>query len=497
MKFKLLLTFFVLYCCFDLNAQNKFKEIVDKNVSLAESEAHLRFLASDELKGRDTGSPGLEIAAKYIAEQFRKYGLKPAPGTEDYFQVVKLTNTSPPKKGSLSYKDHSFTQGETMLVMNGSDVSLNAEVIYANYGTVADLEKLDVKGKILIVKAGNEDATNPRQFFGIGREKQALAKEKGAAALVELYSSSKMPWSLLLNYLNRPRLTIGDDQNDQDVLPYLWVNDPNNEQVKILTETTVGSANLDIAELDKKVVSAKNVIGVVEGTDNKLKEEYVLLSAHYDHIGVKKVKTASEDSIYNGARDNGIGTVALLSAAKALGKNPPKRSVIFAAWTAEEKGLLGSAWYADNPLIPLNKTVYNLNSDGGGYNDKTIISVVGLERTEAEDAIRKSAEAYGLGATGDPAPEQNLFDRSDNVNFARKGIPAPTFSTGFTGFDEEIIKYYHQVADQVDSIDFDYLLKFYRSYVLTTFQIADMKNAPFWRKGDKYEPAGKELYGRK
>ena len=218
-----------------------------------------------------------------------------------------------------------------------------------------------------------------------------------------------------------------------------------------------------------------------------------MYSAHYDHVGIG-LADEKGDSIYNGARDNAIGTVTVLSMAENLAKHPTKRSALFVLFTAEEKGLLGSKYYADNPLLPLKDVVYCFNSDGAGYNDTSKITIFGLNRTTATRQILNAAKAYNLEAIDDPASEQNLFDRSDNVSFAKKGIPAPTFSLGFTAFDDEIGKYYHRPADEPASVDYDYLYNFFRAYVYAGRLIADKAERPFWTEGDKYYEAGVELY---
>jgi Zn-dependent M28 family amino/carboxypeptidase len=186
--------------------------------------------------------------------------------------------------------------------------------------------------------------------------------------------------------------------------------------------------------------------------------------------------------------------VALLVAAKALSQQPPKRSVMVLALTGEEVGLLGSRYYAENPLVPLKQTIFDLNIDGAGYNDTTIVSVIGLERTGAKAEIEAGARAFGLNVFAEPAPEQGLFDRSDNVSFAAKGVPAPTFSPGFKAFDAEIAKYYHQAIDNPESLDFSYVHKFCQAYAHTARLIANRSTRPFWIAGDKYEAVGKELY---
>jgi Zn-dependent M28 family amino/carboxypeptidase len=216
-------------------------------------------------------------------------------------------------------------------------------------------------------------------------------------------------------------------------------------------------------------------------------------SAHYDHVGVGEANEKG-DSIYNGARDNAVGTVTALSAAENLAKYPTKRSALFVLFTAEEKGLLGSSWFVEHCPIDLKKIVYCFNSDNAGYNDTKIATIIGLGRTTADAYIKEACEGFGLKATDDPAPEQNLFDRSDNVSFAKKGIPAPTYSLGFTAFDAEISKYYHQASDQPDNLDYDYLYKFFGSYIYACRLIGNAAERPFWKKGDKYYEIGVSLY---
>ena len=181
--------------------------------------------------------------------------------------------------------------------------------------------------------------------------------------------------------------------------------------------------------------------------------------------------------------------------AKNLAKHPTKRSAIFILFTGEEKGLLGSRYYAENPVLPLKQMVYCFNSDNAGYNDTSVATIVGLERTTAGQHIKDAATAFGLKAIDDPAGEQGLFDRSDNVSFARKGIPAPTYSLGFTSFSGDVTKYYHQPGDEAHTLDYDYLLKFFSSYVLAGRKIGNDPITPVWVEGDKYEPVSKELYG--
>ncbi|MEM1124350.1 MAG: M28 family peptidase, partial [Bacteroidota bacterium] len=276
--------------------------------------------------------------------------------------------------------------------------------------------------------------------------------------------------------------------------PHIWLNAGNPDAIVKLTKGGKVAATFDVKGAKTEILKTHNVVGMVEGTDPVLKNEYIIYSAHYDHVGIGRADETG-DTIYNGARDNAVGSVTVLSAAENLAKYPTKRSAIFIFFTGEEKGLLGSAYYADNPAIPLDQVVYCFNSDNGGYNDTSRASIIGLERTGAEPLIRKACAAFGLDAKPDAAPEQNLFDRSDNVNFAKKGVPAPTFSLGYTAFDDEINKYYHQPGDEPATLDYVYLTKFFKSYVYSCRLIGNTDTSVFWRKGDKYYEAGERLYG--
>lgn len=469
-------------------------EKIQNTVQQHAVEAHLRFLASDELKGRDTGSPELEIAARYIAEEFRSYGLKPVKGAEDFFQPVNLVSEKPPSRAVFSYQEQDFNLGDDLLILSGDSMEIKAPVIYANYGLAEDLKGMDIKGKIVVAKAGTPAENSPQSYFFSSRDKLASIKAKGGLALIELYRSNQMPWTLLVKYLNTEQLSLDEEKEDHTEVPLVWLNDPQGEQLSIFQGKKVSTGTLSIAKKERKEIPAKNVVAMVEGTDPKLKDQYIILSAHYDHVGVGK--SGGQDSIYNGARDNAIGTAALLSAAEYFGQNPPKRSLLFLAVTAEEKGMLGSAWYTSNPLIPLDQMVFNLNTDGAGYNDTSKVTVIGLERTTAEEELVAASQAFELSAIKDPMPEQNLYDRSDNVSFAIKGIPAVDFAPGITAFDQEIMKNYHQASDEVESLNFSYLEKFVEAYTLAAQRIANMQERPFWREGDKYENEGKELYGK-
>lgn len=469
------------------------KPAIEANFNDRESISHFRFLASDELMGRDPIRPEIDAAARYIAEQFWKYGAQEIEEANGYYQNIPFRLSSPPSRGEVTLGENTFAQGEDLLVLDGPSLEGSYELVVVGYGLESDYTGKNVQGKIVVTNVGAPNRLSPSDLFAVGREKTAIAKEKGAIAIIEMYNVPTVPWTLVSNFLNRTQLTVERNPGAESI-PYIWLRDLSNNHINAIGKGEVKHAEFLIAGKVNRSITGKNVVAVIEGTDPVLKNEYVMLSAHYDHIGVGR-PNAEGDSIYNGARDNAVGTVALINTARYFAQHPPKRSILLCAWTAEEKGLLGSAYFADNPLVPLSQIIFNLNIDNAGYNDTSIVTVVGLGRTSADHLIAEGTAAFGLEAIADPSPEQGLYDRSDNVNFARKGIPAPTFSLGFTAFDEEISRHYHQPSDEVDNFDLDYALLYWKSYLLAAENIANWKERPRWNEGDKYEEVSKMLYG--
>ena len=471
----------------------------------AEWEKHLRFLASDELMGRRTGSPGIAAAADYIRELYKEYTLVSPPNADNYFQKVPLALRTPPSQGQLTIADQSFTHGENMMILSGEGKLINTRVIFAGHGEVNpengidDYKDLDVKGAVVIVLPGTSESIDPQVVFEQIPLKIKNAEERGAIGLFELYRL-QFPWGFFKNYFGKPSMQVkSPEASSSSALTYGWLKEENLEIFNTWRQNhTVLQISGSHSSSLVKDVNCNNVAGIVYGTDPLLRDEFIIVTGHYDHVGTGKDGGgffSEQDSIFNGARDNAMGTVALLAAAKAVSKKPLKRSVLFVALTGEELGLLGSSFYVSDPLIPLNRTIFNLNTDGGGYNDTALIGVIGYGRTGTDDLVDKAAEFVGLEVSPNPAPRQNLFDRSDNVSFAAKGIPAINISPGFKDFDAEINKYYHQVTDEADSIDFDYLLKYCQMIAHSLRLIGNSPNVPKWKVGDKYEEAGKILYG--
>lgn len=488
---KLLSCLFVLSVIVSATAQTDF-DLVKSTVTKNDIKGHIYFLASDELRGRETGSPEIDIAASYLANSLRRYGVKPAGKNQSYYQNVALEKVSTPKQISLLINELNIDEFITFKV---NKTNFKGDVIYLNFGLEEDYKNKNVKGKLIITKTGDPKKPEAKASYSNSLNKAKIAKEKGAIGLIELSNLNDKQWNRYSHYFNGTKTQIVQKKENSTFI-HLWVKDVDKKVENILKTTKPIEGSLNISESIIKPFTSRNIIGIVEGSDPKLKKEYIIYSAHYDHNGVGK-PNEQMDSIYNGARDNAVGTVTVLNVAENIAKYPTKRSALFILFTGEEKGLLGSKWYVNNPVLPLKQMVYCFNSDNGGYNDITKATIIGLNRTTASKHIKKAASLFGLEAIDDPAPEQGLFDRSDNVHFAAKGIPAPTYSMGFIAFDEEIFKYYHQVTDNPDTLDYDYLLKFFQSYVLSSRLIANDVETPFWVKGDKYYKAGKDLYNMK
>ncbi len=469
------------------------QQLTTATVDINEIKGHIHYLASDEMKGRDTPSPEQDIAARYLATSLMKYGVKPPAGQQDYLQKVPMKTVYPATSGTLTFGKYDFSLPDDFLLLEGDNIDMNANVVFLDRGTEKDFSSTDVKDKIVVTFCGFEGQNNVQEWFFTGRQKMKWAKEKGAKAHIEIYTSTQIPFNFLARYFTGAAIMLDDSEGNDD-FPYIWMNAGNKEAVAALKNTKDLATNIKVEGMKIDKVDTYNVVGIVEGSDPDMKDEYVIYSAHYDHVGLGAV--VEGDSIYNGARDNAVGSVTVLSAAENIAKYPTKRSAVFIFFTGEEKGLLGSSYYADNPVIPLNKVAYCFNSDNAGYNDTSKATIIGLERTDARNLIEKACTTFGLTAIKDNMPEEGLFDRSDNVNFAQKGVPAPTFSLGITAFDDEVNRYYHQAADGPNTLDYDYLFKFFKSYVYACRLIGNTSQSLFWKKGDKYYEAGKALYGK-
>ncbi|MEP2936991.1 MAG: M28 family peptidase [Gilvibacter sp.] len=465
-------------------------QLAEKSITKQQIEGTIGFLADDLLKGRETGTPELKIAASYLANALKSYGVMPNPETGNYYQAVPMERRNPPK--NLSLKIGESTLDQAVMLRSGA-AAYNGDMVYMGYGLEDDYANANVKGKVVVVKAGSETAQDARAAFGLGEQKMALAQKNGAIALVELLNAADQMWGFIDHQFNAPSVGLASDEEEAADFPFVWVQDSNGAFASSLSPYGTTKGSLNIVPAAKELFDSYNVVGWVEGSDAKLKDEFIIYSGHYDHVGVG-TPDAKGDTIYNGARDNAVGVTTVLTMAKNLTQHPTKRSGLFILFTGEEKGLLGSNYYVKNPMLPLKQMVYCFNSDNAGYNDTSLATIIGLPRTTAGDHIKNACKQFGLTAVDDPAPEQGLFDRSDNVHFAKAGIPAPTFSLGFTAFNGTVTEYYHRPGDEAHTLDYDYLEKFFKAYVLAGRLIGNDPKTPVWTAGDKYEEASKALY---
>ncbi len=493
------LIFFSLFPLLGLS-DTKAQEPPEAAISVSRVSAHLRFLASDELRGRLTGTPEHDIAARYIAEQFRSAGVEPLAEPGGYFQSIPLERVAPAEHGKLEILGRKLQYGEDFLVMNGETLDATAPMLFlgqglAEQGSSQSLYR-DAAGKIVIVESGKPG--NTRLSPELTLEKMRLAREAGAAALIEIYKDRT--WTFLKPYLTLPRLRLSSEDTPEaadSALVYVVMRLPDETLLGNLEAVPEAAVRLESSGVQRTPVEASNVIGVIPGSDPERRDEYVVLMAHYDHLGAdpQQPGATAEDFIFNGARDNAMGVTALLAAAESLAAHPPARSILLLAVTAEEAGLLGSAYYVEHPVIPLRQTVFVLNVDGGGFSDTGVATVIGLDRTSASTQIRSASRAVGVEAIPGPAEAQPFFDRSDNLNFARKGVPAPTFSAGFRTLDGSTMAHYHRPSDEAgEDFDYSYLLRFCQAYAASARAVADSPTRPQWSDGDLYAEAARRLY---
>jgi hypothetical protein len=452
---------------------------------------HIYAMAADSMMGRGLGSKELDKAAEYIGAHFKKAGLSFPPGLNNYYQEVVIQSVEPPAAGEIRIDTINRIYSRDFVVLQGDNTDSEYPLMYLNFGLEADYEGADIRGKILLVRAGKNEKPGLMDVLQSAEQKREIAAKHGAAGLIELLPSIGISWSRISRYLSSGRMDI--KSHDSGNVLHIWLNDEE-EVIRNMAGKLSGlNAKVRITGLEREDIIARNVIGIVEGKDRVLKNEYIAVTAHYDHVGIGRPHNG--DSIYNGARDNAVGVATLIMSAKYLKAAGTRRSVILIACTGEEEGMLGSKWYVNNPVVPLARTVYNLNTDGAGYNDTTLITMVAPGRTTIDDLVAKAAKSFGLSLGGDPAPEQMFYERSDNISFAMKGIPAINLSPGCSSMDAEIMKYYHMPGDEPESLNYNYLTLYVRSFCLSMKWLADSQERPFWEEGDPYEKTGLSLYG--
>ena len=508
-------------------------------------EAHVRFLASDALQGRMTGTTGYRAAAEYVASQLRLAGVEPA-GTQDYFQPVPYAVASIDAERShlrvhrggraraLAWKTDWIAGADVLR----EQVQVRAPAVFVGYGVQAaelgydDYAGLDVRGKIVVMMLGapKRFAANPRAFHSTPWVKERIAVEHGAAGTIILRDSHfarQAPWEAIANNAGRvPSMKwMSDDGKAADYYPQLRGNVVLSEtaaaelfkgapksHAEVMAADAAGEDPPRFAlpgeiELEKRGTVSKqaspNVIGVLRGSDPALAGEYVAYTAHLDHLGVGA--PVDGDAIYNGAYDNALGVAMLLETARAFAAmNPrPRRSILFVAVGGEERGLQGSDYFAQHPTVPMGSIVADINLDMPlVLFPLADVVAFGSEHSTLGASVEAAARAEGLRLSPDPVPDEVLFIRSDQYSFVRQGVPSIALMPGSTSADPAVDgaarilefrrKHYHKPSDDLSRpVDWSSAGTFARVNVRIGALVAQADEAPAWHSGNFFG----ELFG--
>ena len=515
-------------------AQSQMAEVSGERIR-----AHVKFLASDLLEGRSPGSRGGDLATNYIATQFALIGAKPLGDNGTYFQKFELVGVAPQTTSQLSaipatgaaihFRWLDDFVGVTQRQIPNAE--FDAEAVFVGHGIVApeyqwdDYKGVDVKGKVVVFFTGEPPSTDPKFFTGpaltyYGRwtYKFEEATRHGAVAALIIHTepTASYGWQTVRGSWGTEEQEVALAKDQYAMAFAGWMTKDMGDQIGALMGMT---ADQMLAAADQRgfqakplpvhiqgkvpavvrTVSTSNVVARVEGSDPKLKEEAVVFSAHWDHLGVGEA--INGDPIYNGAADNGTGTGMLLEMARAWAELPqkPRRSAIFVAAGAEEQGLRGSFFWGQHPSIPAGKIAAALNFDMFlPFGRASDVTVNGAERTSFFPVVEAAAKRMGLTISPDARPSAGLYYRSDHFSFARVGIPAFSVEGGekFVGKPEEFGKQaikeftekrYHQPADEYkDDWDFAGMEQYSQFGLLIGLDVANQDALPTWRPGDEF-----------
>jgi Zn-dependent M28 family amino/carboxypeptidase len=469
---------------------------------------HTRVLAADDFEGRAPGTPGEEKTIRYLEDEFRKLRLKPGNPDGTYIQNVPMVGSTPQAAASATVRNEriDWLLGEECVVWSKRMVSQvkveNAEMVFVGYGAVApeygwdDYKGVDVRGKTIVMLINDPQVPDPKDsqeldpqkfkgramtYYGRWTYKYEEAARKGAAAAIIIHETelAGYPWEVVQESNSREGFDLArPDKNLGRAAVEGWLHLKPARQL-------FAACGLDFEALKKAALSpdfkpislgakasftitntlrnvtSRNVIARLEGSDPRLKDEFVIYTAHWDHLGMNP--KLQGDQIFNGALDNASGTAMLLELTKAFTRlNPaPRRSVLFMAPTAEEKGFLGAQYYATHPLWPLERTVANLNIDTINVLGRTRdIAIVGEGNSTLEDTLTAAAAAQNRTLSPESFPQFGMFYRADHFEFCRAGVPALYFSSGtdFVGKPKEfglqkkmeyISRHYHKTSDEI------------------------------------------------
>jgi Zn-dependent M28 family amino/carboxypeptidase len=519
--------------------------------------ADIKYLSDDLMEGRGPGARGGELAAKYIAARMEEMGLKGAGAGGSFFQPVSLVGVKADPKTTLTVsaggKRESFKFAEEFVAFTGAqteNVSVDADMVFVGYGIDAPEQKWndykggadDYRGKVLVMMVNDPPATpaEPNLFggraltyYGRWTYKFEEAARRGAAGVILLHTdeSAGYPWGVVRTSNGSWRFDIARGAGDNS--PYLkmrsWVTNDTAQKIMKLAGQDLDElrrraasrdfqpvklnmkASIDIRSEVKRVESM-NVVGVLQGRDPRLRDEYVIYSAHWDHLGIGEPNKRG-DNIYNGAVDNASGVASVLGIAEAYTRLPanerPRRSIMFLFPTAEEQGLLGAEWYSRHPLVPLNKTAANVNLDSmnilGRTNDFTPL---GAERSSLRRVVEMVARERNMKVMPDARPEQGSFYRSDHFPFAKVGVPSISLKEGMDfvgrpkGWGEQQFKAYntanyHQPSDEYsDSWNFEGMIQEAMIGFDIGRRIADMEEMPRFNPDDEFSKADRNRMGK-
>jgi len=516
-------------------------------VSARVLEAHVRFLASDALQGRMTGTPGYQAAAEYVANQLRMAGVEPA-GSDGYFQPVPYAVAGIDAARS-TMRVHRGKRARTLAWKKdwiaGADVlrehvRVRAPAVFAGYGVRApelghdDYAGLDVRGKVVVIMLGapKHFTANPRAYHSSTMVKERVAAEQGAVGIVLLrnaHDASKYPWEAIAHNAGRvPSMKwVAPDGRAADYFPELrgtvvlseaaaaaLFEGAPHAHAAVLAADAAGEALPRFAlplelEIDKRGtlsrLASPNVVGVLKGSDPRLAAEHVVYSAHLDHLGVGA--PVDGDDIYNGAYDNAMGVAMLLETARAFAamQPRPRRSILFVAVGGEERGLLGSDYFAHYPTVPAPQLVADINLDMPlVLFPLADVVAFGSEHSTLGAQADAAARAEGLRLAPDPAPDEVIFIRSDQYSFVRQGVPSLFLTAGSTPADASVDgpaavlafrrMHYHKPSDDLSRpVDWDAVARFARVNVRIGFTVAQAAAPPAWHRdnffGERFGPA--------
>ncbi|MEQ1606686.1 MAG: M28 family peptidase [Pyrinomonadaceae bacterium] len=517
----------------------------------------VKTLSADDFEGRGPGTDGGRRAVQYIADQMKASGVQPG-NKKSYFQNVKLVGVKAERNTRLDISDsndwsESYKFGDDFVATTGAqkaNVSVDADLVFVGYGINAPLYNWndykgspeDYKGKVLLMLVNDPPATESEPnlfggkaltYFGRWTYKYEEAARRGAAGVILIHTteSAGYGWNVVRTSNGNWRYEIA--RSSKDKVPFLqyraWAT--NDAATRILK-----SARFDLDDLknraksrdfqpvrttlkvkidlnsEMKAVDSSNVAGIVEGSDSKLKNEFVVFSGHWDHLGIGEAD-AKGDKIYNGAYDNASGVAAILGIADVLAKMPkaerPKRSILFFFPTAEEQGLLGAEYYSHNPIVPLNKTAADVNIDGVNFFGKVSdFKALGADRSSIIDQIKEAASERKIDITGDNSPEQGFFFRSDHFPFAKVGVPSVNFQHGdkfisplskeaLAFFKDYNAKYYHQTSDEYhDWWDAAAMVQEAELALAIGIKLANVKDMPRLKDTDEFSAPDKKRFGK-